>query len=195
MGRTVIKQPDGLYAVFSTGTDRWVAVNLTREQYIERQSLLAAQEARTDAARLLDDVDAGLVYSGYTFEEANAESVKNGGEDLSGKTAPGESTGTVLQPARLSADLTMSDGRTVHVPVVPAPEPASSGRIRVGIPYPDSARPGLVISAAVINEDLGVVFRSGFPYTHAEAGDTLSVEFGEEHLDAGVLAKILGELP
>ena len=88
MGRCVIRQPDGRYAVFSTGTDRWVAVNLTREQYIERQSLLAAQEARTDAARLLDDVDAGLVNAGYTFEEANAESVEHGGEDLSGKPAP-----------------------------------------------------------------------------------------------------------
>jgi hypothetical protein len=88
MGRCVIRQPDGLYAVFSTGTDRWIAVNLTREQYIERQSLLAAQEARTDAARLLDDVDAGLVNAGYTFEEANAESVEHGGEDLSGKPAP-----------------------------------------------------------------------------------------------------------
>jgi hypothetical protein len=87
MGRSVIKQPDGRYAVFSTGTDCWVAVNLTREEYIERQSLLAAQEARVAAARLLDDVDAGLVYSGYTFEEANAESAAHGGEDLSGKTA------------------------------------------------------------------------------------------------------------
>jgi hypothetical protein len=32
-------------------------------------------------------VDAGLVDAGYTFEEANAESVKHGGEDLSGKLA------------------------------------------------------------------------------------------------------------
>jgi hypothetical protein len=87
MGRQVIKQPDGLYAVFSTGTDRWIAWDLTRDQYIERRSLLAAQEARTDAARLLDDVDAGLVYSGYTFGEANAASVESGGEDLSGKLA------------------------------------------------------------------------------------------------------------
>lgn len=87
MGRCLIKQPDGLYAVFSSGVDRWIAVNLTREQYIERCAKLAAQEARVEAARLLDDVDAGLVYSGYTFEEANAASVEHGGEDLSGKAA------------------------------------------------------------------------------------------------------------
>ena len=87
MGRSVIKQPDGLYAVFSSGVDRWVAVNLTRDQYIERRVQEAAREARADAARLLDDVDAGLVYGGYTFEEANTLSAEHGGEDLSGKLA------------------------------------------------------------------------------------------------------------
>jgi hypothetical protein len=88
MGRQTIKQPDGLYAVFSTGTDRWVARDLTREQYIERRAEQAAREARADAARLLDDVDRGDVSSlGYTFEEANAESAAHGGEDLSGKLA------------------------------------------------------------------------------------------------------------
>ena len=89
MGRVVIKQPDGLYAVFSTGVDRWVAADLTREQYIERRGEEAAREARADAARLLDDMDAGRYYAGYTFEEANAESVENGGEDLSGRVASG----------------------------------------------------------------------------------------------------------
>jgi hypothetical protein len=89
MGRTVIKQPDGRYAVFSTGTDLWIAVDMTRDQYIEWRVKRAAQEARADAARLLDDLDAGLVYAGYTFEEANAMSVEHGGEDLSGKLASG----------------------------------------------------------------------------------------------------------
>jgi hypothetical protein len=79
MGRCVIKQPDGLYALFSSGTDEWVAYDLTREQYIERRVEEAAREARVDAARLLDDVDAGVVYAGYTFEEANAMSGENGG--------------------------------------------------------------------------------------------------------------------
>ncbi len=87
MGRYVIRQPDGLYAVFSTGTDRWVAWDLTREEYIERRAEEAAREARIDAARLLDEVDVGTYCAGYTFEEANAESTANDGKDLSGKTA------------------------------------------------------------------------------------------------------------
>lgn len=91
MGRQVIKQPDGLYAVFSTGTDRWVAYDLTREQYIERRAEQAAAEARTDAVRLLDEVDRGEVSPlGYAFAEANAESVEHGGKDLSGKLAKQE---------------------------------------------------------------------------------------------------------
>jgi hypothetical protein len=83
----VIKQPDGLYAVFSTGTDRWVAWDLTREQYIERRAEEAAREARADAARLLDEIEGGryMTVYGMTFEEANAQSVESGGEDLSRK--------------------------------------------------------------------------------------------------------------
>ena len=87
MGRSVIRQPDGLYAVFSSGTDRWVAWDLTREQYIDRRAEEAAREARTDAAWLLDAMEAGEVYAGYTFEEANAASMEHGGEDLSGRLA------------------------------------------------------------------------------------------------------------
>lgn len=87
MGRMVIRQPDGRYAVFSTGTDRWIATDMTREQYVEWRVKRAAQEARADAGRLLDDLDAGLYYGGYTFGEANAESAANGGEDLIGKEA------------------------------------------------------------------------------------------------------------
>lgn len=86
MSRLIIKQPDGLYAVFSTGTDQWVAWDLTRDQYIERRVDEAAREARADAARLLDDVEAGTYYAGYTFAEANAESVEHGGQDLSRET-------------------------------------------------------------------------------------------------------------
>lgn len=85
MGHQIIRQPDGLYAVFSSGVDRWVAADLTRDQYIEWRVEQAVREAREDAGRLLDDADAGLVYSGYTFEEANEKSVAHGGEDLSGK--------------------------------------------------------------------------------------------------------------
>jgi len=87
MARQIIKQPDGRYAVFSFGTDRWVAWDLTREDYIERRVAEAESEARASAARLLDEIDAsggaagGL---GWTFAEANAVSKRSGGVVLAG---------------------------------------------------------------------------------------------------------------
>jgi hypothetical protein len=207
VGRQVIKQPDGLYAVFSSGTDRWVAAGLTRDQYIEWRVEQAAKEARADAARLLDDVDAGLVYSGYTFGEANALSAEHGGTDLScpygflGCLDPtahvhvAEPAEAAVRPARLSADLTMSDGRLVHVPVVTAVGSASSGRIKVEIPYPDAAMPGIVIAAEVTNENLGVAFRRRWPGGYAAPGGTLTVDFVVESLGAEGVARVFGEWP
>lgn len=85
MSRQVIRQPDGKYAVFSTGTDQWVMWDFTREQYIEHRAEQAAREAREDAARLLDEVDAGEVpWGGWTFAEANAVSKRHGGTVLDG---------------------------------------------------------------------------------------------------------------
>jgi len=96
----------------------------------------------------------------------------------------------------------MSDGRTVHVPVVPPAGPASAGRIKVTIPYPAGAPAGSVASVAVTNDDLGVTFRRDLwdplavdPYAGIGPGDTLTVEFGEESLDAGDIARAFGEWP
>lgn len=105
MGHQIIRQPDGLYAVFSSGTDRWVAVDLTRERYIERRAEEAEREARAEAARLLDDVDAGLAYNWYTFDEANEASVKHGGEDLSRK--PAARDGEVTPPGEEARRMTL----------------------------------------------------------------------------------------
>ena len=85
-----------------------------------------------------------------------------------------------VTPARLSADLTMADGRVVHVPVVPpAKEPATAGKIWVGIPYPADAERGFVTAVAVTNEDLHQTFRGYFdpdlPPVGVEPGDTLHI--------------------
>lgn len=150
-----------------------------------------ADEVTTYSGTGFVTMDSGQVFRfevrEVTAEEASAEAAAWPAEATpAGRPAPAD---------RLSADLTMSDGRTVHVPVVPPAGPASAGRIKIVIPYPPSAMPGLVVGAAVTNEELGVIFRSGFPYTHAEAGDTLSVEFGEESLDAEAVARVFGEWP
>jgi hypothetical protein len=89
MARQIIKQPDGRYAVFSTGTDRWISFNMTRQGLIEQAEQQAAQDARARTAALLDEVDAAQdvheVYPyGWTFAEANAHSKDSGGIVLDG---------------------------------------------------------------------------------------------------------------
>jgi len=101
-----------------------------------------------------------------------------------------------IRPARLSADLTMADGRTVHVPVVEPLEPASAGKISILVPFPASAAPGVVTSAAVTNADLGLTFRRDLGSGgNIQPGLYLTVEFGEESLDAGDIARVFGEWP
>jgi hypothetical protein len=101
-----------------------------------------------------------------------------------------------VRPVRLSADLTMADGRTVHVPVVEAAGPASKGKIKVEIPWPASAMPGRVTGWSITNEDRSMTARNVVhPSAHMQAGDTLNVEFGEESLDAGDIARVFGEWP
>jgi hypothetical protein len=92
MGHWVIKQPDGLYAVFSTGTDQWILWDFTRDQLIEHYAQRAAEDARKSKARELDEVDAGQGAAppfGWTFAEANAQSKFSGGEVLNGPVDEG----------------------------------------------------------------------------------------------------------
>lgn len=90
MGHQIIRQPDGLYAVFSTETDQWARHDMTRDDLIGLAADDAAREARKTAVRLLDQVDENRAYPrpwALTFAQANAKSVESGGEDLSGKLA------------------------------------------------------------------------------------------------------------
>ena len=126
MARQVIRQPDGLYAVFSTGVTGGLPVTLPASSTLSGARMQAVREARADAARLLDDLEAGQYYAGYTFEEANAASVEHGGEDLSGKAATVDRRAVVRhmrlvrQPQRPAART--ASGRTAapHGPSAPA---------------------------------------------------------------------------
>jgi len=88
MGHQVIKQPDGLYAIFSSFTDTWIVYDATRQDVIDYYAEKAAREAREGTARLLDDVDENprkaYFQFAMTFEEANAESKHSGGKVLDG---------------------------------------------------------------------------------------------------------------
>jgi hypothetical protein len=88
MGHQIIKQPDGLYAIFSSVVDSWIVYDATRQDVIDYYAEKAAEDARRSAARTLDQVDEnprGAYYQfTMTFAEANATSKAHGGELLPG---------------------------------------------------------------------------------------------------------------
>jgi hypothetical protein len=77
MGHQIIKQPDGLLAVFSSVTDSWILYDATPEELGDYYAERAAQRAREDLARTLEHVLADEPRRAYhqfamTFEEADA---------------------------------------------------------------------------------------------------------------------------
>jgi hypothetical protein len=83
---------------------------------------------------------------------------------------------------RLTARLFTVGRVTVEVPDVPLPPPATGGKLTVAIPYPAGETARTVHRVAVINQDSGFIARSSILPRVVEPGDTLTVEFGEEHI-------------
>lgn len=87
MGHQIIKQPDGLLAVWSTGTDSWILYDGTPEEIVEYYAERAAEDARRSARATVDAVLAGEPERRYyqftmTFEEANREHLERGHEPI-----------------------------------------------------------------------------------------------------------------
>jgi hypothetical protein len=96
MGYQVIRQPDGLLAVFSSITDTWAVYDAAPGEIADWFAEIAAARARRDAERTVAAVVAGSPQEAYyqftmSFGEANEQSREHGGEDL---LAPGRQEGT-----------------------------------------------------------------------------------------------------
>lgn len=103
---------------------------------------------------------------------------------------------TGIGPARLSARLVMSDGRTVRVLSVPPAPPATSGNTALVIPYPADAGKGTVTYVTVDNEELGTVLSRDIPFTPIGPGESLRIEVGGEDVDAAtmeMIGRLLGD--
>lgn len=74
------------YAIFSTGVDRWIKWDLSADQVIAYYTQRAAEKAERDTRETLAnlDIDPKEEYADFalTYEEANADSVEAGGQDL-----------------------------------------------------------------------------------------------------------------
>jgi ERCC4-related helicase len=65
MGSQIIKQPDGRFAIFSSITDTIVMYDASHSDVLEYYEQRAAQQAREQATRLVDLVDAGKASEAY----------------------------------------------------------------------------------------------------------------------------------
>lgn len=75
MGRQIITQPDGLYAIFSTSSDAFEHYDMTKEEVIDLFTSEAAEEASrrtSEILRQLEDSGPRSVYRQFaeTFDEA-----------------------------------------------------------------------------------------------------------------------------
>jgi len=79
MARQIIKQPNGLYSVYSTYTDSFVLYNATEEEVIKNAKEEAAYEAEQACKEGIKRADKGIFFVpfGLTFEEALDNHNKN----------------------------------------------------------------------------------------------------------------------
>jgi hypothetical protein len=84
MGNQIIRQPNGLLAVFSTETDTITVYDATEAELVEHFAEEAAERARENVRRTLGHVAAGNPRKAYfqfamTWEEALEEDREHGG--------------------------------------------------------------------------------------------------------------------
>jgi hypothetical protein len=84
VGNRIIKQPDGKYAVFSSGTDTIIFWDATYDEIVEFFVQRAVEVATRDVKQVLDRVaaDEPLPYYQFTmtWEEALEQDREGGGE-------------------------------------------------------------------------------------------------------------------
>lgn len=84
MGRQIVKQPDGLLAVWSTVVDDWVMFDCTPDGLVEAYAEEAAENTRVRVRRFIEAVEAGeprRVYYQFarSFDELQAERLERHG--------------------------------------------------------------------------------------------------------------------
>lgn len=57
MARQIVIQPNGLYGCWSTISDSFVAIDLTKDEYIEMRSKEAYEEKKREMEEIFNDID------------------------------------------------------------------------------------------------------------------------------------------
>lgn len=85
MGKQIIKQPDGRFAIFSSGTDTIHMYDATAEEIVEYFVERAAVDTRREVLRIMEHVEGDEPRRAYfqftkTWDEALAYDQEHGGE-------------------------------------------------------------------------------------------------------------------
>lgn len=95
MGFQIIKQPDGLYAIFSSITDTFHLYDATPQDVEDYFVEIATEQTKREVARIMNAVVAGMPRRAYaqfalTWEEALELDREHGGEVWADKAATAE---------------------------------------------------------------------------------------------------------
>jgi len=72
MGRHIIKQPNGKYAIWSTLVDNFIITDSTKEEYIEFRIKEETERIKKDLKEIFEKIEKGerYHYTVYQWEEA-----------------------------------------------------------------------------------------------------------------------------
>jgi len=68
MGRQIVKQPNGKYAIWSTVVDNFIGVNYSKEDIIEKRIKEESKDIRKDIGEIIDGIEKGG--TGYIYNKS-----------------------------------------------------------------------------------------------------------------------------
>lgn len=97
MGRTVVKQPNGKYAVFSSVVDDFVTVNATKQELIDADIEEARERITERYNTMFESFDKGEAPPGYLNRKMSWEEALVCIADVHGEVAAAESKKVALR--------------------------------------------------------------------------------------------------
>lgn len=85
MGSQILRQPNGLFALFSSNSDRIIVTDATREEILDHFVGLAVQDTIRGVSQVLDHVESGHPDQAYyqfalTWDQAVTRDREHGGD-------------------------------------------------------------------------------------------------------------------
>ena len=172
MGEQIIRQPDGLYAIFSSVTDSIHFWDATEDEIVEEYAARAATDTRKRVREKIAHVAAGNPRAAYhqfamTWEEALAKDRENGGDahkefkglpmDDQHASQDPEGLGSASDLVDVYVLLTEGDQAVVRIPGRGQDVTMSAADIAAGADLPENELPGRDFTARLSEDERGQI--------------------------------------